>query len=823
MRLISLHIENFGKLQHYDDSFDATLNARLQQNGWGKSTLAVFIKAMLYGLAATTRRSLIENERKRYTPWQGGAFGGSLDIEVEGREYRIERLFGAKEAEDTLLVTDLATGREADVDWAKEPGARLLGVDSAAYERSTYISQRPDELTESGMDSIHTKLNRLVDATDDLANFDSAMLSLEKRRQYYRHLRGEGGAIAEGEAALLALDRAIERTQNAAAAREDMRLRLQHVREQMAENDAQIALLERKQAQLHRSREAAAIAARLKALRTEESELREQLEHIRATLGGQVPTEQVINELQAALREQGEARARMGASGLDAREADEFAALRASLPQNAPDGASLAQLRRTADDYRRLTVSAIAADPSFTVPDAAGRTHDQILADRCRTLTERQASYDRLLQRKQALVEALTGKGNRALMVALLVACLASAVAGIFVPVLLTLSGASLIALLILIARRNAKRKDGEAALVGVNHDLSHAEGQLEGAKTALAAAEMGVQFASLWRGVAPNERCPEGLDAPLGAERLVGRYERLQALLSKQTNAAEQGSAASEALQAAEQRIRAVLSPMSGAPADSEQALRWLTEQRGLLLDGASRYERKRQEISALQAQYATEDEEFRAALDAAGQEVDALSLDAEKQRLQAVQRSLGEQLLRGEQQLHELQAVLDERDAYESERATRAAQLAEQKENLDAILQAEKYLKLARENLSGRYLATMKERFSHYVSLLSGKDAPVFTMDGQFRVKIREGGAARNTEAFSVGVRDLISLCERLSLLDAMFEGERPPLVLDDPFTNLDEQTTVRALSLVREVAERYQVLYLTCHPSRMPKNSD
>ena len=155
--------------------------------------------------------------------------------------------------------------------------------------------------------------------------------------------------------------------------------------------------------------------------------------------------------------------------------------------------------------------------------------------------------------------------------------------------------------------------------------------------------------------------------------------------------------------------------------------------------------------------------------------------------------------------------------------ERARKAAQLAEQKDNLDTILLTEKYLKLARENLSGRYLNTMKERFSYYMSLLSGKDAPVFTMDGQFHVKVREGGAARNTEAFSVGVRDLISLCERLSLLDAMFEGERPPLVLDDPFTNLDEQTTARALSLVRDVAARYQVLYLTCHPSRMPKNSD
>ena len=823
MRLISLHVENFGKLQNYDDTFDAGLNARLQDNGWGKSTLAVFIKAMLYGLAATTRRSLIENERKRYTPWQGGAFGGSLDIEVEGKCYRIERLFGAKEAEDTLTVTDLMTGRDADVDWASEPGERLLGVDSAAYERSTYLSQRPDELSESGMDSIHTKLNRLVDATDDLANFDTAVLALEKRRQYYRHLRGDGGAIAEGEAELAALDRAIERTQNAASAVEQLRARLQDVRKQMTDNDTQLEALEQKQSRWNRSREAKAVATQLEALRQEEKELREQLEHIRATLGGNVPTEQFIHELQGALHAQSEARARLGAGGLDAHEADELAALRASLPEERADEAVLRQLRTAADGYRRLTVAAIAADPSFTVPDAAGRTHEQILADRRRTLTEHQASYDSLLQRKQSLVEQRTGKGNRALTVGLLVAFVASAVAGIFVPWLLTISGLSLIALLILIARRSAKQKDNEAALVGINHDISHATGHLEGAKAAYAAAEAGVQFATLWRDVAPSERCPEGLDAPHGVERLNAQYERLQALKAKQKSATEQSAAATEALRASEQYVKDMLASMPGAPEDGETALRWLTEQRGLLLDGASRYERKRQEVAALQAQYATEGEEFRAALSAAEQTANEPSLDEQRQCLQGAQRTLGEQLMRGEQQLGELLAVLDERDAYEGERARKAAQLAEQKDNLDTILLTEKYLKLARENLSGRYLNTMKERFSYYMSLLSGKDAPVFTMDGQFRVKVREGGAARNTEAFSVGVRDLISLCERLSLLDAMFEGERPPLVLDDPFTNLDEQTTARALSLVRDVAARYQVLYLTCHPSRMPKNSD
>ncbi len=32
--------------------------------------MAAFIKAMLYGMEATTKRSLLENERRHYQPWR---------------------------------------------------------------------------------------------------------------------------------------------------------------------------------------------------------------------------------------------------------------------------------------------------------------------------------------------------------------------------------------------------------------------------------------------------------------------------------------------------------------------------------------------------------------------------------------------------------------------------------------------------------------------------------------------------------------------------------------------------------------------------------
>lgn len=78
MKLVRCHIENFGGLSDIDFSFEDGLTVLYQPNGFGKSTLAAFIKAMLYGFPRTAKRSLSENDRKKYLPWQGGKYGGFL-------------------------------------------------------------------------------------------------------------------------------------------------------------------------------------------------------------------------------------------------------------------------------------------------------------------------------------------------------------------------------------------------------------------------------------------------------------------------------------------------------------------------------------------------------------------------------------------------------------------------------------------------------------------------------------------------------------------------------------------------------------------------
>ena len=109
MRLIRCHIENFGKLSDFTCDFSEGCNTICEENGWGKSTLAAFLRVMLFGFRGEGKRDPLENERKRYTPWQKGVYGGELLFESDGKQYSVRRTFGSKVAEDEFVLTDPVT------------------------------------------------------------------------------------------------------------------------------------------------------------------------------------------------------------------------------------------------------------------------------------------------------------------------------------------------------------------------------------------------------------------------------------------------------------------------------------------------------------------------------------------------------------------------------------------------------------------------------------------------------------------------------------------------------------------------------------------
>ena len=49
MKLLSCYIENYGKISATTFDFNEGLTAFCEKNGYGKTTLASFVKAMFYG------------------------------------------------------------------------------------------------------------------------------------------------------------------------------------------------------------------------------------------------------------------------------------------------------------------------------------------------------------------------------------------------------------------------------------------------------------------------------------------------------------------------------------------------------------------------------------------------------------------------------------------------------------------------------------------------------------------------------------------------------------------------------------------------------
>ena len=139
MRLISLYIENFGGLSGFSLDFAEGVTVVAEPNGFGKTTLAEFIRAMFYGFPRKTK-ALDKSRRQKYTPWNGGKCGGNLVFQFEGRRYRIERTFGATPKGDTFKLMDLETGRKSDR-FSEEIGQELFQLDADSFERSTYMPQ----------------------------------------------------------------------------------------------------------------------------------------------------------------------------------------------------------------------------------------------------------------------------------------------------------------------------------------------------------------------------------------------------------------------------------------------------------------------------------------------------------------------------------------------------------------------------------------------------------------------------------------------------------------------------------------------------------
>ena len=133
------------------------------------------------------------------------------------------------------------------------------------------------------------------------------------------------------------------------------------------------------------------------------------------------------------------------------------------------------------------------------------------------------------------------------------------------------------------------------------------------------------------------------------------------------------------------------------------------------------------------------------------------------------------------------------------------------------DTVVLTKKYLTIAKDNMTSKYLGKTKAGFIGYTERISGITGESFEMDTDFGVTKQEGATTRATDAYSRGTRDLYALGLRLALVDALYENEAPFIILDDPFIALDDARLEKAKATLKSIGRTKQILYFTCAKSR------
>lgn len=181
MKLISAYIRNFGKFSEFRINLNSNITNYCEENGFGKTTIAAFIKAMLFGL--DKKSSKVFSEREHYYPFNGKTFGGTLTLEYQGKTITIDRTFDRKSPTKDIAHVFDEQGNNLKWDPSKI-GERIFEIDVDSFNKTLFISS--NDLSFENTTSISQKLNGLVnsgcESYDDIIDKIDATLKAISRK-----------------------------------------------------------------------------------------------------------------------------------------------------------------------------------------------------------------------------------------------------------------------------------------------------------------------------------------------------------------------------------------------------------------------------------------------------------------------------------------------------------------------------------------------------------------------------------------------------------------------------------------------------------------
>ena len=835
MKLLRCHIENFGKFHRADFNFEEGLTQFCYENGYGKTTLAAFLKAMFYGLPSYKSNTTKFNDRMHFYPFDGGKFGGNLTFEMKGKEYRIERYFDRKsDTEDELTV--YCGG--APFDFGTEIGRAVFGLDKESFERTAFFHESDSDLCATS--GIGERLNRFVEHTEDEVGFDAAADALEKAKKELKKGRGAGGRMDDAQGEISALVKEIENLEQIGVALSGYYARRKVLQEEIAAAEAKIAEARNKNLVFEKWKHYDSLLAR-------RGEALSAAEEIKNDYPAGVPSREDLarakNEAETVNRLR-EVKARYVFPDAKLEKLGYYDRLFAA---GVPDGETLAKVGSRADEVKNLEAKIAAGGAE---KDERFRRLEQKFKDNLPSgeaeerAAERVEEYRALQQCAAPAPEVKKKKSLLFPVLAFLAVAIAAAGVGlIFVNVIVGgvligvgAAGLGVVAFLYL-KKQSVRVQDAEAA---------KRMAQMQAAENAVR------EFLA-----------PYGYYTQNGVAFDFGTYQNDKREYLEKERALREGNARTAELE----RRRAELSEklqrfFEGYRLGGEDFLNALALLKQRMAEYASLQAEEREFEKSQTASQAEVEKSFAAvkqiyakyAIGAApsSEHIEKMIKDAETlKRLEReaesaqreaeeyrAQNGLKEKPLAEETDVAPLNEELAEKrselaaiERHISDAEADTERLADKKAKKEALQEEyerlkERYgvlsaaldcLKEADRNLKDKYVAPVRKTYLKYADAIESMLGEKVSMDAEFRISFERGGQQRADRHLSAGQRSVCALCFRLALMENMYGAEKPFLVLDDPFAELDETHFAKTAKTLAALAKDVQIIYFCCHASR------
>ncbi len=850
MKLISCYIENYGRIKAKEYVFASGVNTFCEENGAGKSTLASFIKAMFYGLDSYRKDSKDFCDRLHFYPFEGGAFGGNLIFEQNGKTYKIERFFGEKsDTADTLVVYCDGVKTEA---LGEEIGKTVFGIDKTSFERTLFIGA--EEIEISSTTAINAKLNNVLQGATEDTNLDSALKRIETTAKEYKKAKAGKDKISEETTRLALLQAKIENAEKTRAV-------LYGKMDELETYDREIATKEQTVMEAQKSNELLGRWEHYETLVESVRKKQTRLEALQAQYPFGLPAETESLTVQALLTKEGKLLAQGRAKLFSEEDEARLNGLSARFRSGTPDGALLDAIGESVEKLPAMQREARILEQSQPTEEEKRLTHvfgSYLPTTETLSATEtRVAEYRRLEREYHALpatvvVEnGMRGDKNRSALPYLLVAVFSvlAFLVGLVFPslpktlgILLTVVGGVALFADAFVYLNKKSEQAQVRTLESENPEKRKVAEEMRGIENAVRAvllpygynSENGLAFdfemlkkdAQTYVAYVERERARQ--------EAYAQKYAQLQRIEESLSAFFAKYGASGETVW---KRWNALLADIDAY----EELCKRKQAGKNVALALEEEMAKNRIGIDAYCKKYRIAEADVQTAIEDARECVkllEEITEGTERARAYKTEKGLVEKplqirvdtdalhedltLLRAKRSRLALEIEADETVAeklgeYEADKAETEERLADYKRKHRLLTATAVLLGEAEQNLKDKYVKPIKDEFVYYAKLLEKALGEKVSLSRNFEVSFERNGKERSEKHLSAGQRSICALCFRLALIRNMYKGQTPFLVLDDPFTALDAGHMERVKTLVKALANDMQIVYFVCHESR------